>query len=152
MKGEWAIRLVVHRHNLFDTLLTPFRKFGPPYPGKATTAARAALPTLTSACWIFSCFCNPPNSDKNYRIFNVRTRSLICVRMHTGVGYTDSKSAQVTCLTQKSSRRFSCALDGPCGTRTRVINMEFELESDALPVEPPRHSILTCMLSDVALL
>ena len=26
-----------------------------------------------SACWVFSCFCNPPNSDMDYRIFNVRT-------------------------------------------------------------------------------
>ena len=25
-----------------------------------------------SACWVFSCFGNPPNSDVDYRIFNVR--------------------------------------------------------------------------------
>ena len=25
-----------------------------------------------SACWVFSCFRNPPNSDMGYRIFNVR--------------------------------------------------------------------------------
>ena len=26
-----------------------------------------------SACFVFLCFCNPPNSDMDYRIFNVRT-------------------------------------------------------------------------------
>ena len=31
------------------TLLIPYRKFEPPYLGKATTAARAALPSRTSA-------------------------------------------------------------------------------------------------------
>ena len=24
------------------------------------------------ACWVFWCFCNPPNSDMDYRIFIVR--------------------------------------------------------------------------------
>ena len=31
-----------------------------------------------SACWVFSFFHNPPNSDMDYRILNVRT----CVRDH----------------------------------------------------------------------
>ena len=54
--------------------ITPFGNFGPPYLGKATAAARgAALPSPTSACWVFSCFrIHPPNSDMNYRIFDVR--------------------------------------------------------------------------------
>ena len=33
---------------------------------------------LFSACWVFSYFCNPPNSDMYYRIFIVRTWSLWC--------------------------------------------------------------------------
>ena len=39
----------------FYTLYYPFhfRKFGPPYSGKATAAARAVLPSPTSACWVF---------------------------------------------------------------------------------------------------
>ena len=54
--------------------MIPFGKCGPPYPGKATAAARAALPSPTSACrWVFSCFRNTPNSNMDYRIFNVRT-------------------------------------------------------------------------------
>ena len=42
----------------------------------------------------FLCFHNPPNSDMDYRIFYVRTWSFVCVRIHTGVGHTDSESAQ----------------------------------------------------------
>ena len=66
----------------------------PPDLGKATEAARAALPSPASACWVFSCFRNPPNSDMDYRIFNMCTRSFLCVRIHKGVGHIDSKSAQ----------------------------------------------------------
>ena len=50
--------------------MIPFGKFGPPYMGKAIAAARTALPSPTSACWVFPCFRNPPNSDMDYRIFN----------------------------------------------------------------------------------
>ena len=49
---------------------------------------------LFSACWVFSCFRNPPNSDMEYRIFIDRTWSFLCVRIHTGVGHTDSESAE----------------------------------------------------------
>ena len=31
------------------------------------------------ACWVFWCFCNPPNSDMDYRIFIVRAWSSACV-------------------------------------------------------------------------
>ena len=71
--------------NLY-TLYT-FGKFGPPYPGQATAASRAALPSPTSACWVFSCFRNPPNSDMDHRIFNVRrpTWSFLCAAcVYTG--------------------------------------------------------------------
>ena len=64
--------------------MTPFGKFGLPYLGKATAAARAMLPSPTGACvtvWApdaqtvthAGSFCNPPNSDMDYKIFNVRT-------------------------------------------------------------------------------
>ena len=57
-------------------------------------AARAALPSSTSAYWVFSCVHNPPNSDTDYRILNVLTWSFVCVRIHTGVGHTVAGSAQ----------------------------------------------------------
>ena len=50
-------------------------KYGPPYLGKASTAARAALPSPKRASWVFSCFGNPPNSDLDHKIFNVSTSS-----------------------------------------------------------------------------
>ena len=48
----------------------------------------------TSACWEYSCFRNPPNSDMDYMIFNACMWLFLCVRIHTGVGHTDNESAQ----------------------------------------------------------
>lgn len=39
-------------------------------------------PISEEACWVFSCFYNPPNSDIVYRIFSVRTW-VLCLRVHT---------------------------------------------------------------------
>ena len=64
-----------------------------------------------SVCWLFSCFHNPPNSDMDYRIFNVCTWSnSVCVRIHTGVGHTDSESAQPVWL--RKTHNLYCAPDG----------------------------------------
>ena len=83
-----------------------FGKCGPPYLGKATAAVRAALPSPTSAWWIFLCFCNPLNSDgMNYRIFKLRMWSFLCVRIHTGIGQ-NRKRVRTTFLTQKNSHNF----------------------------------------------
>ena len=61
--------------------------------GHLMSATRAALPSPSKiAHWVFSCFRTPPNSDVDYRIFNVRTWSFKR-GIHTGVGHTD-KSAQ----------------------------------------------------------
>ena len=97
----------------FTHIIIPFGKFGPTYLGKATTAAKAALPSHSSAClFCFSCFRNPPNSGMDYRVFSVRTWSFLCVRIHTGFGHTDSESAQHFRL---GKTHFSCA---PGGVRT----------------------------------
>ena len=50
----------------------------------------------TSACWLFSCFHNPPNSGMDYMIFNLHhTWSFVCMCTYTrGVGHTDSESGQ----------------------------------------------------------
>ena len=86
-------------------------KFGAPYLGKATAASRTGLPSPTSACLVFSCFRNRPNSDMDYRSFNVRTWPFLCVHIHTGVGHTDSQSAQHLWLGKTLTNR-SCAPDG----------------------------------------
>ena len=78
--------LFFHLHFFLIHFITLFGKFGPSYLRKATAASRAALTqSYKCICWVFSCFRNPPNSDIDYRIFNVRTWSLLCVRIHAGV-------------------------------------------------------------------
>ena len=79
---------------LFDMIIIiPFGKFGPPYLGKATAAARAAIPSPTSARWCFLCVSIIHQTDMDYMIFNVHTWSFLCVRINMGVGHTDSMSA-----------------------------------------------------------
>ena len=97
------------------TLFYPFRLpcLGKP---KATAAARAVLPNPTNACWIFLCFCNPPNTDMDYRIFNVCTWPFLCVCVHTGVGHTDSESAHHF-WRGKTHKVFLCSY----GIRTLVL-------------------------------
>ena len=79
----------------------------------------------TSACWLFSCFHNPPNSDMDYKISNMRTWSFVCVCIHTGVGHTNSESAQPF-LTRKNSWRDS---------NPRPL----DIQSNALTTEPTCH-------------
>ena len=118
---------------LFYTLLiNPSRKITAALPGKGyTAAARVTIPSHASVCWIFLCLRNPPNFDMDYRIFNVRTWSFLCVRIHTRVGHTDSESAQHFWLCQIHEI-------------FRVLQTGLELGSwnmktDALPSEPHRH-------------
>ena len=98
--------------------IIPFGKFRPPYLGKTTAAARAALPSPTGACWVFSCFCNPPNSDMSYRIFNVLI-TLMCAytheviaHRHTELGTPTNESAQHFLTRKKISQMFLVLLDG----------------------------------------
>ena len=109
--------------SFFIHFIIPFGKFGPPFLGKTTTAARAALP---SACWVFS---YPPNSDMDYRILNVCAWSFVCVRIHTGFGHTDSKSAQHFWLT-KTHKFFLCSWRGR-GLNPKTLDLEF----NALAIE-----------------
>ena len=74
------------------------------------------------------CFRNPPNSDMDYRIFNVCTWSFLCVRIHMGVRHTTTMS-QHSILNRKNTI-FSWAPDGVRTFGSRV---------DALPTEPPHH-------------
>ena len=69
--NKWPGGHVIKTTTFFH-LINPCKKFGPLYLGKATAAARAALPSAAGACWVFSFFRNPPNPDMDYRMFNVR--------------------------------------------------------------------------------
>ena len=72
-----------------------------------TTCCEAPTELLFfSACWVFSCFCNPPNSDMDYRTFNVRTWSFLCVCIHMGGGHTDRESGHF--WLRKTLKMFLC--------------------------------------------
>ena len=84
-----------------------------------------------SACSLFSCFRNPPNSDLDYRIFIVRTWSFLCVRVHTG-GWAHRQRVSTIYLTRKNSQMFIVLLTG-------FEPSSFGSESDDLLIKPPRH-------------
>ena len=112
----------------FIHFIIPLGKFGPPYLGKATAAARAAPHSPTNAYWVFSCFRNPPiNSDIDYRIFNVRDPSCVCVYTW-GLG---TLTRQHNILTPINSHKFFlCSWwDSNLGS--------LDPKSDTLPIELP---------------
>ena len=86
--------------------IIPFGKFGPPYLGKVTVAARVAQPSPTCACWVFLCFRNPPNSDMDYWIFTVRMGSFLCVPIHTGGWAHRQRVNTIGFLTRKKTHFF----------------------------------------------
>ena len=102
----------------------------------ATTWCEAPAQLLiVSACWVFLCFRNLTNSDMDYRIFNMHTWSFLCAHIHPGGGHIDCESAQHFWL-RRTHKLFLCSW--------RDSNLHpSDLESDALPIEPPRHSIRT---------
>ena len=70
-----------------------------------------------SACWMFQCFHNPPNSDVGYGIFNVRTdvNACDCTRWCTDTGRESAlkvdSERKIPCRTGKSN--LSRQRDGP---------------------------------------
>ena len=101
---------------------------------------RLIILPLFSACWFFSCFSNPPNSDMDYMISNARTWPFLRVRIHTGVGHTDSELAQHFWLEQLFLVR---------GSNLWSSNLEY----DALPVpiEPPPVTVtMDCGVEDLS--
>ena len=108
----WIMNNVFYLFILLYTLYYPFREIWAAIPGVwLQQAARAALPSPTGACWVFLCFRNAPNSDVDYRIFNVRTWPFLCVRIHTRRGWAHRQRVDTTFLTEKLTN-FSCAADG----------------------------------------
>ena len=81
-----------------------------------------------SACWIFSCFRNPPISDIDYNILNVHTRSFLCVRITRGLG-TLTASQHVIFDLKKTGHFFLALL---MGFELGSLG-SWNLESDALP-------------------
>ena len=74
----------------------------------------------------------------DYRIFNVCTCSFLRVHIYTRGGWAHQQQVS-TFLTRKNSHRFVL-----CSWCRRGSSLGFlDLESDALPTEPPRHPIAT---------
>ena len=76
--------------------------------GKATSAARAALPSPTRACRVLSCFRNPPNSDMDYRGLVV----FLYACMYTQGLDTPPTSQHNIFDSEKNLTNLSCAPDG----------------------------------------
>ena len=91
-----------------------------------TEVCLSSCPQSVCVCWVSSYFRNPPNSD--YRIFSVHMWLFLCVRIHTGVGHTNSESAQHFWL-GKARNFFLCSW--------RDSNLSpMDLKSNSLPIEP----------------
>ena len=125
---------------LFYTLLIPCGEFGPPYQGKVTAAARAALPSRTSACWVSLCFCNAPNSDMNYRIFNVCTWSFLCVCIHVGVWVKQQRVSTTFFYSERLSHFFLCFWRDSNLVHAWNMNLSLTLPIDSTPIWSPLSS------------
>ena len=110
----WILNEMLYQLNPF---IIPFGKFGSPYLGMATTAARAALPSPTSARWVFSWFRNPPTLTwTTGSLTSVRDHSYACV--YTWGLRTPTTSQHDICDSEKTLTNCSCAPDGAGGIRT----------------------------------
>ena len=127
----WAttLWLMVDVHTQKLNFIVHFGKFE--NLGKARAAASAALPSPTSACWVYSCFRNPPNSDMDYRIC-AYVIILMRVYTHGGLGTPTASQHNILDSEKTFTNVFLCSWRGS--------NLgSLDLESDALPTEPPRH-------------
>ena len=69
------------------------------------TVQKYIYPSVSKcACWVFSCYRDPPKSDMDYRIFNVRTRSsYACVYTHGGWAHRQRVSTTFVTPTSKTN-------------------------------------------------
>ena len=91
----------------------------------------------------FSCFHNPPNSDMDYKIFNVRIRDHSYVRIHPGVGQTDSKRAQHFWLGKTVKLSSFCV----CSQRSSKPHVFGPRVQRSTNWATPRHAFLTKQVS-----
>ena len=101
-------------------------------------------PWQQSACWVFSCFRSPPNSDMDYIIVNVRTWSFLCARIHTG-GWAHTSTASRHNMFYSEKLRKKNLL---CSWRDSNLG-PLDLETDALTTEPTRNPTGSWWLSSM---
>ena len=88
---------------------------------------------LFSACWVFSCFRNPLNSDIDYIGY------LACVHDHSYVGvYTQGlgilTASQHNIFDSEKVTSFSCASDGVRTLGQRTLSLTYQLSHPISPV------------------
>ena len=119
----------------FDSFLVPnvmHRKFRLLFLEKASSRS-TALPSFFPCVQCFSCFHNPPNSDIDYRIFNMRMWSFLCVHIHTG-GLGTLTASLHNILTRKNSHKFFLCLGQ--GVNLWSYDLESMLYQLSHPVTP----------------
>ena len=89
---------------------------------------------------VFSFFRNPPNSDMDYRSFNVRTWPLLWVRIRMGVGHTDNESALHSDSEKLSQFVLACSWRGR-GSNLWSLDLELMLYQLSHPVTPERFAL-----------
>ena len=80
------------------------------------TSNRLIILPLFSACWVFSCFRNPQNSDmttESSSLTCVRYHSYACVYIHTGVGQQIASQHTCTC-TNRTESEIENKTNGQC--------------------------------------
>ena len=117
--------------------------------GKANSESTTLPIFFLNLCAVFSSSRNQPNSDMDYRIFNVCTWSFLCVRTHTG-GWTHQQRVSSTFWLGKAvtnicflcsgrgSNRLSLDLYSQCSTNwtTPVTPNQQKMQSGAwIPTE-----------------
>ena len=115
----------------FIHFIIPFGKLGSTYLWvRLQQPQEQSCPVLQVHAGPFHVSVIPPNSDMDYRIVNVLTWSFWHTR---GLGTPTSHTDESFLTRGKKLTHFSCVLDR--GSNLGYLN----LESDALPIEPPRH-------------
>ena len=94
------------------------------------TINRLIILPLFSAWWVFSYFCNPPNSDIDYRIFNMHTWSFLCMRIHMARGWAFWQRVSIIIFDSETHKIFF-------GSRQDSNLGPVNLESVALSSESP---------------
>ena len=120
---------------VFCTLCCANGKFGSLSLRKASCNSYATQHSLIIKCMLGPyVFPYSTNSDMDYRISNVRTWSFLGMCVHTG-SWAHRQRVSTTLLTWKNSHKLFL-----CSWHRRGSNLgSLDLESDALPTEPPRH-------------
>ena len=101
-------------------------------------ATESRYPTY-GACWMFYCFHNPPSSDMDYGIFNVRTDVTACGCTR---GCTDA--VEESSLKVDSGRKITCRI----GESNQQLASPMLYQLNYIPTPRPRLVLSTVFFSE----